>query len=197
MHLFNSWENMENKNDMFYRIISGYFPRDIYWIIEAHSNLVLHYEYDAMEDVGNMVISDDGNILLKMESPKLPYISGDGATVAQKAASCQRQIDFWLRLLAENLEYMANAHVQKQLNVQVKHSLIHKHRMYWISHDINEHCVYIHPYVKKYYPADYEEIRHQKEQEGYAVYIDIFEAMQYELFEKHGIDCLRIEEDNF
>ncbi|GFI68764.1 hypothetical protein IMSAG249_00582 [Lachnospiraceae bacterium] len=187
--------NAKKQNDMFYRMISGVFPMDVHKMIENHSSMLLYYTYDLLENIGDIIVSDNGEILLKLKAPQLPYCSGSGPTVAQRTASNQQQIDMWLKLLAENLEYKANSYRLKQLDVQIRYSLTYKSRMYWVSGDINENCVYIHPYVKKYYPDDYEEIKSLKEQEGYIVSVDIFEDVQRNQFERWGIDYLRLKEE--
>lgn len=54
--------------------------------------------------------------------------------------------------------------------------------MYWDSRDIDEHCIYIHPYMKENYPVDYEKIKRLKESEGYTVIVDNFERRQCDKF---------------
>lgn len=202
-------ENMEQKNDlpdsnpiihyendeMFYMIISGVFPASIYTVLKGHFNLQLYYSYDLFEDIGYIIVSDNDEILIRLKSPKLSYCSGRGMTVMQKAVSNQRQIDTWLKLLAENLEFTANAYTGKELKIEVKYFLIYKERMYFESIDRDEHCAYIHPYVKKYYPDDYEEIKRLKELEGFTVAVDIFERRLRNQFESHGINYLRLKEE--
>lgn len=167
---------------LFYMIISGVFPMDIHTLIREKFNLELYYDYNLFEDIGNIIISDNEEILLKMKTPKLSYCSGSGPVIAQKAASNQKQIDTWLKLFAENLEYIANTYAMKELNVKVKYLLAYKERMYWDSRDIDEHCIYIHPYMKENYPVDYEKIKRLKETEGYTVIVDNFERRQCDKF---------------
>ncbi len=182
-------------DESFYMIISGVLPASIYTVLRGHFNLELYYSYDPFENVGTVIISDNDEILVRLKSPKLPYCSGRGMTVMQKAVSNQRQIDTWLKLLAENLEFTANAYTGKELKIEVKYSLIYKERMYFESIDRDENCAYIHPYVKKYYPDDYEEIKRLKESEGLTVVVDIFERRLRNQFESHGIDYLRLKEE--
>lgn len=183
-------------DELFYRIISGVFPMDIHILIREGYNLELYYDYDYFEDVGYIIVSNDEEILLKMRSPKLSYCSGSGPIIAQKAASNQKQIDVWLKLFAENLEYIANTYALKELKVKVKYIMAYKERMYWISRDMNENCVYIHPYVKENYPAQYEEIRRLNGSEGYTVIVNNFERKQCDQFKKWGIDYLKIKEED-
>lgn len=171
-------------DELFYKVISGVFTIDIYTIISENSNLKLHYEYDYLEDVGYIIVSNNEKFLLKMRSPKLSYCSGSGPAVAQKATSNQKQIDFWLKLFAENLEFIAMNSMRK-LNVEVKYILAYKTCMYWSSRDVNDNCVYIHPYLKENYPEQYEEVKKENEANGSVVLVDILERKQREQFEKY------------
>lgn len=188
-------ENMENLDGIFYTMLSGMYSRNYFELLECNNDIVLSYDYDLLDNIGHIVVTAENNTKTRFEAPRLSRCSGSGPVTAQRAATNQRIISMWLKLLGENMEFFANSCIGKHINIHIRETLIYKNYMYWVSRNLDEMCVYIHPYVKKHYPSDYKEIKKLKEQEGYNVCIGIFENTQKRQFEQLGIDYLKLKEE--
>ena len=154
----------------FYIILSGHYPPKIYDILQETDELILSYEYDLANNIGNIIFKIQDDIKYKLQTPQLSRCSGSGPNTAQRAANNQRIVDMWFVLLKQNLQFATNQTYFKSINIIIKDIFVYKNYMVWTDIFKEEYYCIIHPYVKRHYPSIYEEIKKNKRRRGILFY---------------------------
>lgn len=105
------------------------------------------------------IILNNGEQKHAIEIPALCPVSGTGTVAVQRAVCNQKNIDLWVKLLAENIKFTANLFYCKSIVVNIQDTNIYKNHMFSSGRPKFDkpYTYYIHPYMDK--KCSEEEIR--------------------------------------
>lgn len=134
----------------FFATIAGAFPQKIKDMIYEGNSINLSVEGNCIEG-RHSIILNNGEQKYAIEIPALCPVSGTGAAAVQRAVCNQKNIDLWVKLLAETITFTANLFYCKSIVVNIQDANIYKNHMFSSGHFKFDkpYTYYVHPYMFK------------------------------------------------
>lgn len=99
----------------------------------------------------HFIILDNGEVEIGVELSDLCQLSGVYAASVQRAVCNQRNIDLWMKMMTENIQFIAIHFQCKYIEVSVQDTFVYRNHMFSSAHpQIDEpYTYYVHPYMLK------------------------------------------------
>lgn len=124
------------------------------------SELILSFKFDYENDKSFITISN-GYIEYGFETPKITIPTGISHIIAIECAGYQQQIDTWIKILKESLEwYLPNYFYKYNVKLTIKDTCVYADKLFFTNNIITDELVFVaHPYLKEKYPEIYKNIK--------------------------------------